>query len=62
MLAAFAAGAAGFTSKSSSSQVMLDAVRLVLDGGKYLPPQLLEDEYLPDAGRIAAALHRAMED
>jgi pyruvate dehydrogenase E1 component beta subunit len=26
------------------------------------PPQLLEDEYLPDAGRIAAALRTAMED
>jgi pyruvate dehydrogenase E1 component beta subunit len=26
------------------------------------PPQLLEDEYLPDANKIAAALRRAMED
>src|SRR5579864_3477852 len=26
------------------------------------PPQLLEDEYLPDATRIAAALRQAMED
>jgi pyruvate dehydrogenase E1 component beta subunit len=26
------------------------------------PPQLLEDEYLPDAGRIAAALRGAMDD
>jgi len=26
------------------------------------PPQLLEDEYLPDAARIAAALREAMED
>src|SRR5437879_13795251 len=26
------------------------------------PPQLLEDAYLPDAGRIADALRAAMED
>jgi pyruvate/2-oxoglutarate/acetoin dehydrogenase E1 component len=26
------------------------------------PPQLLEDEYLPDTPRIAAALRTAMED
>ena len=26
------------------------------------PPQLLEDEYLPDAARIAAAIRASMED
>lgn len=34
-------GAAGFIPKTSSSKVMLSALRLVLSGGVYLPPQLL---------------------
>jgi DNA-binding NarL/FixJ family response regulator len=34
-------GAVGFISKSSSGEDMLNALRLVLDGGIYLPPQLL---------------------
>ncbi len=35
-------GAMGFVSKMSSGQDMLHALRLVLDGGVYLPPQLLQ--------------------
>lgn len=35
-------GAMGFISKMSSGQDMLHALRLVLDGGIYLPPQLLQ--------------------
>ncbi len=38
---AIAAGALGFIPKSSSTAVMLSAVRLVLSGGVYLPAQLL---------------------
>ena len=34
-------GARGFISKISSGQDMINALRLVLDGGIYLPPQLL---------------------
>lgn len=41
VLAAMAAGAAGFVPKSSSNEVMLSAMRLVLAGGKYLPPEVL---------------------
>jgi len=41
VLAAINAGAAGYIPKSSSNQVMREALRLVLAGGKYLPPQLL---------------------
>ena len=41
VLAALGAGAAGFIPKSSSNEVMLHAVRLVQDGGKYLPPEVL---------------------
>lgn len=36
------AGALGFIPKSSTSQVMLNALRLVLSGGMYLPPSYLE--------------------
>ena len=41
VLAAMGAGAAGFIPKSSSNEVMQGAVRLVLAGGKYLPPEVL---------------------
>ena len=36
------AGAMGFVPKSSSTQVMLSALRLVLSGGPYVPPLLLQ--------------------
>ncbi len=36
------AGAMGFIPKSSSTQVMLGALRLVLSGGPYIPPMLLQ--------------------
>lgn len=57
VLGAFAAGAAGFVPKSSSNEVTLDAVRLVLDGGKYLPPELLSstDRRRPPATRVRTA-------
>ncbi len=35
-------GASGFIPKSSNSKLMLGALRLVLSGGVYLPPALLE--------------------
>jgi len=35
-------GASGFITKSSNSQVMLQAINLILAGGLYLPPQVLE--------------------
>jgi DNA-binding NarL/FixJ family response regulator len=41
VLAAMGAGAAGFIPKSSSNEVMLSALRLVLAGGKYLPAEVL---------------------
>lgn len=42
MEALLAAGAAGFIPKSSSAQVMLSALKLILAGGVYLPAQLLD--------------------
>lgn len=45
-------GAMGFISKMSSSKVMLSALHMVLDGGVYLPPQLLQQALSRlDAGR-----------
>ncbi|HEY2816584.1 MAG TPA: response regulator transcription factor [Casimicrobiaceae bacterium] len=41
VLAAISAGAAGYIPKSSSNDVMQHALRLVLAGGKYLPPELV---------------------
>jgi DNA-binding NarL/FixJ family response regulator len=35
-------GAAGFIPKSAMAEVMLQAIRLVLAGGQYLPPQLIQ--------------------
>src|SRR5207248_8782796 len=42
VLAALGAGAAGFIPKSSSNEVMLQAVCLVQAGGKYLPREVLQ--------------------
>lgn len=41
VLAALGAGAAGFIPKSSSNEVMTNAIRLVQAGGKYLPSEIL---------------------
>ncbi len=45
------AGAAGFIPKTSSSRVMMSALKLVLSGGVYLPPALLDTETLMEVGR-----------
>lgn len=56
------AGAMGFIPKSSSSEIMLNALRLVLAKGIYLPPAVLLAEPLPapvnprSTSPIAAAL------
>lgn len=41
MQAVLRAGASGYIPKSAMAQVMLQAIRLVLAGGQYLPPQLM---------------------
>lgn len=48
-------GAAGFIPKTSSSRVMLSALKLVLSGGVYLPPALLDQE--PMGGNIHSGHH-----
>ena len=50
--AVMAAGASGFIPKSSSSAVMHSAIRLVLSGGVYLPPQLLMAEMTDAEGEL----------
>lgn len=45
VLAAMAAGAAGFIPKASSNEVMVSALRLVLAGGKYLPAEVLAPDH-----------------
>jgi DNA-binding NarL/FixJ family response regulator len=41
---ALARGAMGFIPKSSSNDVMVSALRLVLSGGRYLPPEMLSGD------------------
>lgn len=41
VLAALGNGAAGFIPKSTSNSLLQSAIRMVLDGGRYLPPELL---------------------
>lgn len=48
IVGAISAGAMGFISKSSNSKEMIQALRMILDGGTYLPPQLLRQA--ADAG------------
>ncbi len=41
---AVAAGAAGFIPKSTTPEIMIEAIKLVLSGGVYLPPTILRAE------------------
>ncbi len=51
--AVLAAGARGFFPKSSPSELLLQAIRLVQAGGVYVPPRVLED--VRDGGDVAAS-------
>lgn len=44
IMGAMNSGAMGFISKSSNCKDMVQALRMVLDGGTYLPPQLLQQD------------------
>lgn len=54
MQRAFDAGAMGFLPKSTPPAVMLSALRLVLDGGVYVPPELVRSN--SDSSYAAAPL------
>lgn len=47
---ALAAGAKGFIPKTSPHKVLIDALHLVLDGGTYVPPDILADAAQGGAG------------
>ncbi|MBI5658182.1 MAG: response regulator transcription factor [Nitrosomonadales bacterium] len=53
IMGAMNGGAMGFISKSSSSKEMVQALRVILDGGTYLPPQLLQQATNAGDGRTA---------
>jgi DNA-binding NarL/FixJ family response regulator len=53
VLEAIEKGAMGFIPKSSSNEVMLSAMRLVMSGGIYLPPAILEHASVATAGSVA---------
>jgi DNA-binding NarL/FixJ family response regulator len=50
--AVLAGGAMGFVPKSSPRPVMVNALRLVLSGGRYLPPELIVSEWESMAHRV----------
>src|SRR6185503_616921 len=52
-------GAMGFIPKSQPSRVMINALRLVLSGGVYLPPEILTQTTPPPVPRPAAATGNA---
>jgi DNA-binding NarL/FixJ family response regulator len=53
------AGAAGFIPKAAIARVMLQAIRLVLAGGRYVPPELLGVAGAQQVPGSAAALPQA---
>ena len=48
-------GAAGYIPKSAGMGVMLSALRLVLAGGIYVPPNLLHTQAAPDPASVTEA-------
>ena len=56
------AGVLGYIPKSSSGEVMLSALRLVLSGGLYIPPVLMAAETRPASGRVYASFSRHLKE
>jgi DNA-binding NarL/FixJ family response regulator len=57
--AAIECGAMGFIPKSSTPEVMIQALKLVLAHGIYLPPRVLAASQLPDPAPSASASNDA---
>lgn len=55
VMAALDEGAMGFIPKTSNSAVLVGALRLVLSGGIYLPPEILKWDTTPSAPDVPAA-------
>ena len=65
--AALDAGARGFISKRSPTRVLTEALRLVVVGGTYVPPQALQEDTPvvrkdppPDGDALAFAAHKTL--
>lgn len=57
-----AAGALGYITKSSPRDIILDALRRVLAGGVYVPPELMGGDFTPpESTRHAALTARQLE-
>lgn len=56
VLKALELGASGYIPKSAQREVMLGAIQLVLAGGVYIPPQILERE--TSSGSVATPIDR----
>ena len=58
---ALAAGAAGFIPKTAGPKVMVNALRLVAEGGRYIPPEALGEAFADLTGmpRMAGARERS---
>ncbi|AKC85907.1 LuxR C-terminal-related transcriptional regulator [Pseudoxanthomonas suwonensis] len=52
-----ALGVRGYIPKAYSPDIMLSAIRLVISGGVYVPPMLLDPEPVKPAGQTAADPH-----
>ena len=48
-------GALGYIPKSSQSDVMVNALRLVMSGGLYIPPEIFSHESAHELARLAPA-------
>lgn len=53
-------GAKGYIPKSSNREVMVSALRLILSGGTYLPPFLLEPEVVTETSQLSDMQQRKM--
>ena len=63
---ALAAGAMGYIPKTSSPEVMMSAIKLVLSGGVYVPPHVLgasssSDDPIQDQANSAEAFGNSLE-
>jgi two-component system, NarL family, invasion response regulator UvrY len=56
------AGAAGFLTKESAAEQLIEAVRKIAAGGKYVSPELAETLASVVAGEIGGALHERLSD
>lgn len=62
VMRALDAGAMGFIPKTSSNELLLGALRLVLSGGVYLPAEVLRHAPVPSLARNSAAAATSYRD